>query len=175
MKRASQRPRHDAPIDWGAFWRERQGDLTPYALALTRNPDEAEELIQVVLTGMIQRDARPESPVSYVFRAMRHAAIDRARRDGADQRAREGLVSIAWVDRDAPSADPAELARLAAALDGLSDEQREVVLLRTRSGLTLAEIGDVIDRPEGTVASRYARGIERLRELMQQERTHDDT
>jgi RNA polymerase sigma-70 factor (ECF subfamily) len=50
-------------------------------------------------------------------------------------------------------------ARIYEALDELSEEHREVVLLREIEGLSYKEISDQMDIPEGTVMSRlfYAR------------------
>ena len=58
---------------------------------------------------------------------------------------------------------------LAIALDQLSLEQREVVLLVGLEGLTYRESAEILDVPLGTVMSRLARGRERLRNLMEGE------
>lgn len=56
-----------------------------------------------------------------------------------------------------------------AALEGLPEHQREVVILRYYQELSLAEIAAVLDIPLGTVKSRLSIGLNRLRELMEQE------
>jgi RNA polymerase sigma-70 factor (ECF subfamily) len=53
---------------------------------------------------------------------------------------------------------------LAAALDKLDAADRELVELKIFAGLTFREIADVVDLPQGTVATRYRRGLESLRE-----------
>lgn len=45
----------------------------------------------------------------------------------------------------------------------LPPEQREVVFLKVWTGLTFAEIADVLATSANTAASRYRYGIEKLR------------
>jgi RNA polymerase sigma factor (sigma-70 family) len=68
---------------------------------------------------------------------------------------------------DAPTPlDPAEHARLAAALGRLKPEQRDVLLLHCWAELSHAEIAVVLGIPPGTVASRLARARRRVRAAM---------
>ena len=53
---------------------------------------------------------------------------------------------------------------LAVALANLSEEHREVLLLRYVDGLTLAEIAEATDVPLGTVKSRLHNALEALRQ-----------
>jgi RNA polymerase sigma-70 factor (ECF subfamily) len=57
-------------------------------------------------------------------------------------------------------------ASLAAAVDALPPDQREVVLLKHCQGLSLAEIGTRTQRTPAAVAGLLRRGLERLRELL---------
>ncbi len=52
---------------------------------------------------------------------------------------------------------------VAALLDGLTESQREVMVLRIVAGLTLAEVADVLGRPVGAVKSLQHRAVESLR------------
>jgi RNA polymerase sigma-70 factor (ECF subfamily) len=53
---------------------------------------------------------------------------------------------------------------LLAAVNELPDEQRDVVSLRYFLGLSEHEVAETLDIPQGTVKSRTARALERLRE-----------
>lgn len=55
------------------------------------------------------------------------------------------------------------------ALDELSEEQREVVLLREVEGLSYKEIADAMEIPEGTVMSRLFYARKRLQMLLKDE------
>jgi RNA polymerase sigma-70 factor, ECF subfamily len=63
-----------------------------------------------------------------------------------------------------PAVPPAPRAELAAALAGLSPEQREVVLMRFVDDMTLDEIAAALDVPLGTIKSRLHRALESLRD-----------
>ena len=53
---------------------------------------------------------------------------------------------------------------LLAAVDALPDEQRTVLVLRYFADLSEEETAEILDVPRGTVKSRTARALERLRE-----------
>ena len=57
-------------------------------------------------------------------------------------------------------------ARVMAALSHLSDEFRQVVVLRELEGLSYGEIAGVLDVPQGTVESRLFRARAELRTLL---------
>ncbi|MEW5900213.1 MAG: RNA polymerase sigma factor [Acidobacteriota bacterium] len=57
---------------------------------------------------------------------------------------------------------------LAAALAGLAEEQREVIILKVFFGLTFKEIASICDLSANTAASRYRYGIARLHSLLEE-------
>jgi RNA polymerase sigma-70 factor (ECF subfamily) len=59
-----------------------------------------------------------------------------------------------------------ELARLAAALERLPEQQREAVALKDLVGLTLAEIGERLSCSPEAVAGLLFRGRQRLQQLL---------
>ena len=73
----------------------------------------------------------------------------------AEDDAVEAIAVDEWRDR---------LARLSA-------RQRDAIVLRHVVGLSYEEIGDVLDRPPGTVKSDVYRGLDRLREILATEGT----
>jgi RNA polymerase sigma-70 factor, ECF subfamily len=56
--------------------------------------------------------------------------------------------------------------RLAAALMDLPDAQRDALVLQHWHGLTLAQIGEILDKSPVAVAGLLKRGLRRLRELL---------
>lgn len=55
---------------------------------------------------------------------------------------------------------------LAGALGGLSTEDRAIVLMRYREGLSLAEVAEVVDMPVNTVKTRLYRARGALRQVL---------
>ena len=56
--------------------------------------------------------------------------------------------------------------RLRLALDKLPSEQKEAVILRYFSDLTVPEIAAVMNQREGTIKSRLSRAVDRLSEIL---------
>lgn len=65
---------------------------------------------------------------------------------------------------DLPSNPAPEQGNIAAALQDLSDERREVITLRFVDDLSMQEIADALQIPLGTVKSRLHLGIKQLRD-----------
>jgi RNA polymerase sigma-70 factor, ECF subfamily len=159
------RPACEGRTDWARLFEERAGQLAAIALLHARDAAEAEDLLQDALCGAIAGRVVPDDPIAYLAAAIRHAAIDRHRRCGVARRAIEAFVEIdaaaARADDDRPEAQ-----RLLTALLDLPDPQREVLLLRTRGGLTFAQIAAVLEQSPNTVASHHRRGLATLRTLL---------
>jgi RNA polymerase sigma-70 factor (ECF subfamily) len=101
-------------------------------------------------------------------------AVDLERSLTADlDKSASGLAAWVAADQTSPS-ERAErnedLLRLADALAGLPDSQREVVVLKHLQGRTLAEIAAATGRTAAAVAGLLRRGLEALRERMEEEK-----
>lgn len=134
------------------------------------NATDAEDLVQDVFIELWKSASRYDpgvaSEATFVAMIARRRLIDRGRR----LRSRpmpgplpEGLAA-------APAAEILEqaedVARAAEALGGLRDEQRRVLTLSLRDGLTYDQIARATGQPLGTVKTHARRGLIRLRELM---------
>jgi RNA polymerase sigma-70 factor, ECF subfamily len=104
-------------------------------------------------------------------------ARNRAKRDANRERSLEADLAASsvrlgsWLAAGGASpsaaADAHEQAvRLAAALAELPDAQREALVLQHWHGLTLAQIGERLERSPEAVAGLLKRGLKRLRELL---------
>ncbi|MBV8881374.1 MAG: RNA polymerase sigma factor [Planctomycetaceae bacterium] len=91
---------------------------------------------------------------TFLYPVVKHLAV--ARRQAARRRPALG-------PRWDPAAPPEPADEVSSLLDGLSDLQQEVVLLRFVDGLDLQSIADAIDVPLGTVKSRLHSALELLR------------
>ena len=143
--------------------------LRRFARNLTRNPHDADDVVQIAIERALtrldqwQRDARLDS---WLFRIVRNAWIDemrsRAGRDAlfAPEEAGEA-IGVAAIDR--------EVDRLSveAAMARLPEEQRLAVSLVLVEGLPYREAALVLDVPIGTLTSRLARGRAALQAMLQ--------
>src|SRR5438067_511843 len=129
------------------------------------------------------RGRDPAVVAAWLRRILARTLADTVRHYDADKRAVDleqsltadldksasGLAEWVAADQTSPS-ERAErnedLLRLADALAGLPDAQREVVVLKHLQGRTLAEIADATGRTVAAVAGLLRRGLEKLREDM---------
>ena len=137
-------------------------------MALVRNVSDAEDLVQECLCKAIER-ARPWHEIkdvrAYLFSILHNLYIDRI----VKQRNRYVAVPEQTMERKlvvAPSQqERIELGELSSALDQLSPDQRQLVLLVGLEGLTYEATARVMKLPVGTVMSRLFRARETLRKL----------
>jgi RNA polymerase sigma-70 factor (ECF subfamily) len=146
--------------------------LRRYARMLTRDADDADDLVQDCLERALKAvwRFRGESDIrTWLFSILRNSFIDERRR-----KARRGPhlmiddIEPPFVDGDQSSL--AEVRDVLAAIAALPVEQREVLLLVGVEGLSYEEAARVLRAPIGTVMSRLSRGRKRLRQLLEAER-----
>ena len=115
-----------------------------------------------------QRD-RVEDPTAYLYKAVRHAALDRARSDS--RRAKREMQRAHARPPAEPSPwqhaarDEAE-AQLRSALGTLEPGQRELVVMKIWGGLTFDQIASAADTPRSTAAARYASALKALQKAI---------
>jgi RNA polymerase sigma-70 factor (ECF subfamily) len=144
--------------------------LRRYARALLGDDGEADDLIQDTLERALTRIHQwrdGETPRRWLFSILHNLYVDTLRRKSR-RPPHVGLDSVG-ADHSQPSADGASGRDIDQALQLLSREQREVVLLIGLEGMSYAEAAYVLEIPIGTVMSRLARGRDRLRGLMDYE------
>ena len=147
--------------------------LTGYLFRLTGGRRElAEDIVQETFVQVIQHIGQYTYPKP--FKAWLYAiATNRARNHYASADTRrtvaggdDPLLQDMSPEPETVVEQQEALDEIAMAVMALPDGQREVILLRYTQELTLAEIGEVLDIPEGTVKSRLSLGLKRLRALI---------
>jgi RNA polymerase sigma-70 factor (ECF subfamily) len=154
-----------------------------FSLALNSvgDPATAEEITQDVFLRVWQRARQyraDRAKVStWLTSITRHRAIDQLRRRGS----RPEQHSVAWAEL-APGAEPSvngpeqaaaltmERERVRAAIAQLPEEQQQVLALACFQGLTQSQIAETLDLPLGTVKTRIRLGMQKLRDLLQENR-----
>lgn len=143
--------------------------LRRFAWSLTRNADEADDLVQDCLEhalGAWHRHHAHDKLRAWLFAILYNLHVSGRRRSA--RRARL-LEQVALFEAEAtPAGGPdasVHAAQVLAQLDALPEEQRAVLLLIGVEGLGYAEAAEVLGVPVGTVMSRLSRGRERLRRM----------
>ncbi len=136
-----------------------------YLLGDHHDAEDATERTFLAALGAIDRYRDEGSTFrSWLFR-IAHNQLANALRARSRQRA----ASLDAVSEPAATDDPAQLAsladdarRLRAGVASLSEDRRQVVILRFVDGLTAREIGDVLGRSEGAVRVLQHRALREL-------------
>ena len=143
------------------------------ALAITRSPPDAEDLVQETLVRAYRAIDRFDGrhPRAWLLTILRNAQANRTRRRRPDLLHDPDEVTYRAATTEDPSAQPEEAAmakvldeHLGAALDALPVKFRQVVDLIDVSELSYQETAEVLGVPVGTVMSRLSRGRKRLRD-----------
>jgi len=151
------------------------GALYGAALSLTGNAADAEELLQETWTGAWEGAGRFEERSSVktwltrilIRQSARHHRSRRARRSSSLHEVSEASKALMSAPEGLSSAEAAQVrADVAAVLDMLSPEHRQVIVLREFQGLTYEEMAEVLGVPIGTVESRLFRAREELKKRL---------
>lgn len=132
-----------------------------YALAwrFTGEAEDAADVLQETFLYLVRKLPGLELTArltTLLYPVVKHLAADARRRRGRGVEDDEALASAA-----APAVESDDLADI---VRGLPEPQREVVLLRFADGLSVAEVAELLDVPEGTVKSRLHHAVRALRE-----------
>jgi RNA polymerase sigma-70 factor (sigma-E family) len=147
------------------------GRLMRTAYLLCGDSGHAEDLVQATLLRTARRWHRArQQPEAYARRVLVNLAKDRWR---SLRRRVDEVASVADV---VVSEDDVVLERqhLLAAMRELSAGQRAVLVLRFFDDLSVAETAAALDCSEGTVKSQTARALDRMRCVLDPERTNAD-
>lgn len=108
---------------------------------------------------------------AWVFTIGRNVAIDAARRrTRRPEDLRDDLRDVSPTgDAEADALQNLLRHDVEALLDQLTEDQRDVLLLRFLSDMSFTEIAQVVDKREGTVRMIHKRGLAALREKISQE------
>jgi len=142
--------------------------LRRFARTLTRNPHDADDLVQLALERALARldQWKPGSKLeSWMFGIIKNAWIDEVRARGRHSRlfAPEEEAEHVGV---ATTEAQIQLLSMQSAMERLPDEQRLAVSLVLVEGLSYQEAADVMEVPIGTLTSRLARGRAALEAIL---------
>jgi len=148
--------------------------LYGYAMTLTRNTSEAEDLVQetyVRATGAAHQPDTNSNLKGWLFVIMRNAWLNQLRHRNSgpsfvDLEANEPSIPEAAENPHVVYLRKLETKQVREAIESLPDAYREIIVLRDIEGFTYQEIATVLDCPAGTVMSRLGRARGKLRKRL---------
>lgn len=177
MRTETGRPAGDRYSNFSEVALQQVDALYGYALTLTRDTVEAEDLVQETYLRAIRgrhKLAANSNIRSWLFVILRHAWLNQVRhaRSGpafSELEAEEANSSCI----DVRAADPyvlylrkLERAEIQQAINSLPTLHREIIVLRDIEGFSYREIASMLGCPAGTVMSRLGRAREKLRQIL---------
>lgn len=154
-------------------WIEAHGPrLLLCARQWTRSLADAEDVVQEAFVRYWRHQRQlPGDPRALLVTSIRRAAIDLARREdrrtAREERAGSGSEGSDTLFEKLPCEGDERRQEIEAALRRLPDEQREVLVLKIWQELTFEQIGEALDIPANTAASRYRYALSALRKQLE--------
>jgi RNA polymerase sigma-70 factor (ECF subfamily) len=161
-----ERCRQGDNLAWEALIKQTQSRVYGLALHYVRNPEEASDLAQEIFIKIYKNLNKVESGAAFVpwmIRLSRNTCIDRLRRIKARPPARDQVIDEdLQLTSTAPSPEETwgEERRkqlVYQAMGKLSEQNREIILLKEIQQLKLTEIASMLGLPVGTIKSRASR------------------
>jgi len=146
--------------------------LRRFALGLTRNGAEADDLVQAACEKAITRIDQWEQGTrldSWMFRIIQTTHIDQIRAQKRRNAYHEVIQGQGEQSFDGENAVQASLTldNVRHAIYALPEDQRAVVMLVSVEGLSYKEASDVLEIPMGTLTSRLVRARTALTRMME--------
>jgi RNA polymerase sigma factor (sigma-70 family) len=162
----AQRPRQDRQFE--RIYKKHVGDVYRYALAVLRNPDDAEDVTQTTFMNAyraFQRGERPETPKNWLIAIAHNVCRQRFRQ--ASRRPNE----VEFVEEVAAAPDEVEerysVEDIQRALGQLAFNQRSALVMRELEGRSYAEIAGILGLTVGAVETLIFRARRALREQLE--------
>jgi RNA polymerase sigma-70 factor (ECF subfamily) len=162
----AQRPRSDRAFE--RLYKRHVGDVYRYALAVMRNPTDAEDVTQTTFLNayrsFVEKGSRPEKPQNWLI-AIAHNVCRQRFRQSARRPAEvsfEDDIADTVADDDTPSGDD-----IRRALSHLAFNQRAALVMRELEGRSYAEIAEILEVSTSAVETLIFRARRALREQLE--------
>jgi RNA polymerase sigma-70 factor (ECF subfamily) len=169
------RCQHGEPEAFADLVREMERPLLYFARKLVNDEDKALDVLQEVWLKAFRTIRRLENPRSvraWLYQLTRGLAIDRIRKEVAEEQREKLHAEERGETSEEPSFDAEDAVALHRALDTLDVRHREVLVLHFLEDLSLTEIATVVGCSVGTVKSRMHYAKRALHAALRGER-HD--
>ncbi len=151
-------------------------NLKKFALKLTRNEADAEDLLQsTILRALEKKDMFKEGTklFSWTSRIMYNMFVSNWRRKSKFESQYDPEPYINAETTEAAQDIKVEVASVNEAMKQLTDEHRNVLVMVCVQGMPYQEVADSLDIPIGTVRSRLSRARLQLQEIMDDSSNRD--
>lgn len=148
-----------------------ESPLIGYAVTYLHDVDRARDVVQDTFIRLYQQDVEKvrEGVKTWLFTVCRNRSLDVLRKEKRVVALKEEKLARIATTRRSPAERIDLEERLSQVHEGLaklSENQREVILLKFEQGLSYQEIAEVTDLSEGNVGFLLHNGLKRLRRFL---------
>lgn len=152
-----------------AVYEDARKPVYGYALSIVREPSDAEDVLQDTFINLWSASAgyKPMGkPMAWILTIARNLATSKLRERGkTTEMPEDELLYDATAD---PSFGIEQKTVLNAAMNLLSEEERQIIMLHAVSGLKHTEISKFLSMPLSTVLSKYSRAKKKLQKTLEE-------
>lgn len=151
------------------LYHETKSAIYGFSLTITKNPADSEDVLQetyLKIWANADRYTAKGTPMSWILMIAKNLSLMKLR----EKKRHQDLEPEEWdmefyIPDSAGNVEDRQF--LEAALNLLTLEEREIILLHAVSGLKHREIAELVDMPLATVLSKYHRGLKKLRKYVE--------
>lgn len=141
----------------------------PLELFASQWSDTPEDCVQEAVIELTRLPACPDNVAAWLFHVVRTRAINSCRSQTRRRRHEAMAARLIKFETDPADEPPFDADELAAGLEQLDEELREVVVARIWGGLGFTEIGEMIGGLSAATAfRRFQAGLNALRRLLEE-------
>ncbi len=150
---------------FGALYDAVAPELYKVALYTLRSPQDAEDAVSETFMEAYKGIGGLREDGSFRPWIMRILSIRCKRRIGSYVKEKGNIDIDDYIEEGVPDRS-SQRAEVLEALDRLSAEEREIVILSALQGYTMREIAEILQLPQGTVSSKLHRTLKKLRGML---------
>ncbi len=155
----------------GELYHKTSSAIYGFALSILRHKQDAEDVMQDAYLRFYASAAGYQSqgkPMAWMLTITRNLCLKRLQ-PGREVPLPEGDAVDTLASHDDPIGRSLDKALLDCALSRLGEEERQIVLMHSLTGLKHREIATILEKPLATVLSKYRRALSKLSDYIKEE------
>lgn len=142
--------------------------LYAFLLSMTRNADDAQDLLQDTYVQIHKNSYRYEKqgyPLAWMMKIAKNLFLMKCRKDELRNESNlEDVENTLGIDTINNTEKRLLLEKM---FTIISDEERDIIIMHDVAGLKFREISKILEKPVGTVLARYNRSIKKMQKEFQ--------
>lgn len=151
------------------LFEELKNPIFRYALSITKNYHNAEDVLQDTFVEIIKNAGKYEkgsNPKAWIFAIVRNHCLDVLKKNRKNEDIEDEKIANMVLPHGNDFSEKNIFVN--EGLESLEEDEKQIVLLHIYAGLKLKDIADIMNIPYNSVRSKYGYSIEKLRKLFKE-------